>query len=191
MFEIIEECSIEQLNELEIYWINKFNCIIDGLNLKEGGSYGCHSQETKDKISISKKGNTIINQEWAFNISKGRQGLNHNDDTKEKIKKGNLNKIISQETRLKQRLQKLGTKRSTESKLKQSKSMKGRIQPKSFYDKKNKPVIQYDLNNNIIKEWNSIKEASIELNINSGSISNCINMKRQKTAGGFIWKIKE
>jgi glycosyltransferase involved in cell wall biosynthesis len=40
-------------------------------------------------------------------------------------------------------------------------------------------------------EWNSIKEASIELNINSGSISNCINMKRQKTAGGFIWKIKE
>lgn len=50
-----------------------------------------------------------------------------------------------------------------------------------------KPVIQLTKNNVIIKEWNSIKEASLNTLINSSNITTCCKVNR-KTAGGFIWK---
>lgn len=56
-FEIIEECSIEQLNEREIYWINKYNSVKKGLNISIGGyNFGeinlgkKHSPETINKM---------------------------------------------------------------------------------------------------------------------------------------------
>lgn len=52
----------------------------------------------------------------------------------------------------------------------------------------NKKVLQYDLKNNFIKEWNSIKEIIDTLHIRN--ISQCCGKKRN-TAGGFIWKYKE
>jgi len=51
VFEIIEKCSLEQLNEREIYWGFKYNVLSeDGLNLRLGDANGKCSQETKDKI---------------------------------------------------------------------------------------------------------------------------------------------
>lgn len=50
-----------------------------------------------------------------------------------------------------------------------------------------KKVEQYTLDNILIKEWNSIKEAGKELHINQGNIVNCCKLKR-KTAGNYIWK---
>lgn len=58
--------------------------------------------------------------------------------------------------------------------------------------KESKPVIQYDTNNNFIKEWDSIHEVSRVLKIGRSNITNvCQNKKKYKTAGGFIWKYKE
>jgi hypothetical protein len=48
------------------------------------------------------------------------------------------------------------------------------------------PVLQYDLENNFITAYYSVKEAGIKNNIKPCSISNCINGRR-KTAGGYIW----
>jgi hypothetical protein len=59
-----------------------------------------------------------------------------------------------------------------------------------------KPIIQYDLEMNIIREWNSIKEAALGINTNSNyntcksSIQACCAQKRQKSAFGYIWKYK-
>ena len=50
-----------------------------------------------------------------------------------------------------------------------------------------KCVAQYDLNNNLIKVWDYIKQASNELKIDSSSISKCCRGKL-KTAGGYVWK---
>jgi len=51
IFDIIEECSLEQLNEREIYWGLKYNVLSEnGLNLRLGDANGKCSQETKDKI---------------------------------------------------------------------------------------------------------------------------------------------
>jgi hypothetical protein len=56
IFEIIEECYPQQLNEKEIYWIQQYNSVKEGLNIKYGGEGGNWSEESKRKISISKKG---------------------------------------------------------------------------------------------------------------------------------------
>lgn len=53
-----------------------------------------------------------------------------------------------------------------------------------------KPVLQFDLQNNFIKEWESAKEASISIGRpKSDDIGACCR-GRQKTAFGFIWKFK-
>ena len=73
-FEIIHECTKEQLNELEedyIYICDSFNTK-HGLNLKEGGKRTIHSQETKNLISEHQKGK-IISDEVRNNIKIGRQ----------------------------------------------------------------------------------------------------------------------
>lgn len=56
--------------------------------------------------------------------------------------------------------------------------------------KATKIIYQYDLDNNFIKEWNSIDEASKYLKINRGNIGSCCN-KRRNTAGKYKWKFKE
>jgi hypothetical protein len=55
--------------------------------------------------------------------------------------------------------------------------------------RKNKPVIQFDKQNNFLREWSSGKDASVTLGIGAGDICTCCKGK-QKTAGGFIWKYK-
>lgn len=48
-------------------------------------------------------------------------------------------------------------------------------------------IIQYDLNINEIKKFDTIKEASKELNICYSSIK-AVLYNKQNTAGGFIFK---
>ena len=55
---------------------------------------------------------------------------------------------------------------------------------------RNRKVIQYDLQMNIIKIFNSIVEASKELNIHKNNIWGVITNYR-KTAGGFKFKYLE
>ena len=52
---------------------------------------------------------------------------------------------------------------------------------------KSKSILQYDLEENFIKEWESGKEAGNSLFINKSNIAQCCRNK-VKTAGGFKWK---
>lgn len=81
------------------------------------------------------------------------------------------------------------------------KSMKGKFDGKNnpFYGQKHTeeskkkmgtPIIQYSKDNVFIKEFESITQASIELNISKNSICNCLKGK-SKHCGGFIWCYKE
>lgn len=51
----------------------------------------------------------------------------------------------------------------------------------------NKPILQYDLNGNFIREWNCATDVGKEAQAN---INHCL-AGRQKTAYGYIWKYKE
>ena len=99
-FEIIEECSIEKLNDKEIYYINKYNtCIFNknsfGYNMTLGGEghrgYK-HSEESKRKIGEASKGN-----QYAKGVNIGNQyakGNKLSEETKKQMgisRKKNVN----------------------------------------------------------------------------------------------------
>lgn len=51
------------------------------------------------------------------------------------------------------------------------------------------PILQFDLNNNLVKQWDSQIDIQRELGYKQSVISNCCN-GRGKTAYGYIWKHK-
>jgi hypothetical protein len=53
-----------------------------------------------------------------------------------------------------------------------------------------KPILQFDLKNNMLNEYQSAQEAGRYLNKSGNSIADCAS-GRQKTAYGYIWKYKE
>jgi group I intron endonuclease len=73
-FDIIEECTLEQLNEREVYYKILFNSVNEGLNceLHDNGT-GPRPQEVKDKIGLYHKGNQ-------YNLGKKRS-----EETKQKL----------------------------------------------------------------------------------------------------------
>lgn len=161
-FEVIELCSEELLNEREIYWINFYDSIKKGLNLKEGGSFGKHLELTKEKIRKKAIGRKL-SEEAKNKISKSKIGNKYN----------------------------LGRKASKETKLKMSIARKNVIMTEERNNKialsNSKPILQYDLQGNFIKEWISATEA-IEITKIKGIRNNLI--KLVSTAGGFKWKYK-
>jgi group I intron endonuclease len=188
IFKIIEECTLEQLNERERYYQDYYNVTgKKGLNCKLTGTNdksGKLSIETCVKISNSNKGKpqskeTCIKKS---KLAKGKPKPSGFGDFISKLKKG---KTFSEETKIKMRKPK-----SEETKYKMSKSKKG----KTFSEEhklrlgksKYKSVIQYDINMNFIKEWPSLISVYKELKIN---LDKTLSGKC-KTAGGFLWKYK-
>lgn len=69
-----------------------------------------------------------------------------------------------------------------------SENMKHCVETK-LYKPTNKKVCQYNLNNVLIKTWDSIKQAAISVNGNStGIVRCCKNKYYNKTYKGYIWK---
>jgi group I intron endonuclease len=164
LFEIVEECDINQLNERELYWGEKYDVLNEnGLNLRLGNAGGRMSVDVKEKITLSKRGHSCyLNKERGEKISNANKNKPKPLDfgeTISKIKKGKPN-IKNQKPK-----------------------------PIEFGQKYYKPILQYDLKNSFIKEWPSIKEASKLLNISSGSISHCCRGKIKYTHN-YIFKFK-
>lgn len=134
-FDIIEECSIEQLDIKEIYWKLYYINLLGWKKVlfceiyDKGG--GPRSEITKLKISESNKGKSRPKtKEWASKL--GGKGI-----------------------------------------------------PRVAL---RKPVIQYDLGGNFIKEWKSATEAELFMSgdKDKDNIRSCIRGK-QKTAYGYKW----
>lgn len=53
-----------------------------------------------------------------------------------------------------------------------------------------RPVLQFDKNNNFIREYERVVDAAKSIGVTDGCIIGCCN-GRQKTSGGYIWKYKE
>ena len=73
-------------------------------------------------------------------------------------------------------------------------SIKNRKTDYSFLNKlheqSKKPIYQLNLDDEIIKEFNSAVDAADGLNINVGGIRHCLK-GRNKTAGGYKWKYRK
>lgn len=175
--------------EKEKYYIKLYNSYDEniGYNMTIGGD-GINgyifSEEDKKRISDKVKGEL-----------NGFYGRKHTKQTIDKIKNTLRGKLSGSNHPL------WGTHCSKETKLKMSKSLKGRIIDevwrKHMSDGKkgeksanNKKVLCYDKKGNFIKEYYSILYASNMNNICRSSIS-LVCVGKRKTAGGYIWRYKE
>jgi len=165
IFEILEECSLEQLDEREIFYKQQF---IDKFGWEKAlfchlidGKGGYKSEKTKQKISKANKG-----------------------------KKHSIEACLKKSISLKGRMESEETR-----KLKSQNNIgisRGKGIPKSkehifkFSKSRCRPVFQYSLNGEFIKEWEGAIVVKKELGIN---INSCLQGKT-KTSGGYIWRKK-
>lgn len=166
-FEVIQECSLEQLNKLEIHW-KQYYLYINNWNwdrvlfceLYDAGG-GPRSEITKQKIREKAKGH------------KRNIGRKHSKESIRKMSisaEGNIKKsgyIMPEESK-----KIIGVKNK-------------HPKPVGFGYNKHKIVNQYDLQGNFLKEW----KGSEAKKLFKGDITSCCS-GRQKTAGGFKWKYK-
>ena len=134
------------------------------------------------------------NPDKGYNILPGgginTRGMKHSEETKNKISNAHLGKKHDKQWVLNN---KESHYRNNSYKSNSGSFKKGHINSDEIKNKINikryKRVIQYDLNMNFIKEWNSLKDIENELKISSGDISKvCNNTNNRKSAGGFIWR---
>lgn len=87
---IVEECQNVSwiLDYREMYWIQLYDGIKNGYNLKEGGMGSRHSEETKKVLSKIQKGikKGPYSEERCKNISKGKKGKKFSEEHKQKLK---------------------------------------------------------------------------------------------------------
>lgn len=157
----------------EMFWIRSYmscrNVYPDqhGLNATIGGRGNFRNKmsiETRAKISHKNKGKRRT-EEQRNHLSKVRKGFNTywpSDETKKKMSNARM-----------------GFKQSDEVKKKLSAWRMGKANPKeSFYTEKRKesykrlykPVIQFDLNGNFIREYESVDAAAIGSGMSEGSV---------------------
>jgi len=202
-FKIIEFVVNENLLIKEQFYIDLFSSYDRkiGYNLSKiaGSTIGYRfSEESKVKMSNSK-----INTDRQIELKEKAESTDFiylNLEASEKvntdIKNPFYNKSHSEESKEKMRLAKLGSKNpnygkgpmlgkklTEEHKLKISNSNSGKN------NKNSNPVIQFDLDMNKIKEWDSAGIAAKTLNLSVGNIWMCCNGKA-RTSYGFIWKYK-
>ncbi len=179
--EIIDWCyNQEYMDFMECFWIQKYNSFGKGYNLTPGGD-GLYkgfknSEEHNKKLSESLKGKPkppgFIKNLTLLNIGKKR--------SKESIERlSNSHK---------------GYAYSKEHNKNLSDSLKGKSKhtlnsKKCLSITHKKPVLQLDLNGNLIAEFSSLQEAFEKTGVNWGNISSVCN-GRARTTGGFRWEYK-
>jgi group I intron endonuclease len=171
LYNIDREELRRQLDEMEIYFIKKYDSYHNGYNMTEGGSgsKGCfQTEESRKKISLK-----AIGKPGTF------KGKHHSEETK---------KLLSEyaKTRIGSKNPFYGKKcpESTKEALRKANGI---------------PVIQLDLEGNFIKEFPTARDAANSFGkprANSDIIKVCKNYvspsgKHYKTALGYKWKYKE
>ena len=169
-FEVIEECEAEQLNNREIYWIKYYNSVLEGLNIKEGGLGGYHSEETKRLIRLKAIGRKL------------------SEEAKEKISKSKIGHTYN-----------LGRKHSKETlqspKYKNSRNFRNGHNPftnesrKKRDEKIKKPIEQLDKQGKFIRLWDCQTTIAKVLDISQSAINNCLK-GLAKSSAGYQWKYK-
>lgn len=171
-FDIIYEGenTLEEINELEIYFIGLFNSFHgnneNGMNLTLGGDGGfgvVFSDERKKKI---------------IEANKRRNYKKHTEETKE----------LMSESRKKTGITPAIQKAIEDSKGRKIKKTNEWIKNNSESIKK--PIIQFDLDGYFIKEWASAKDVEETIGLSRKNISANLRNKT-KHAFKYVWKYKQ
>jgi len=152
---VLEECSIELLNERETYWINYYNSTnrLIGYNMTTTGrvsNFGNrHSEEAKKKISEANRGKVrteefkkklsilnkgksstnkgrVLTEEHKRKMSESKKGYVHSKESRKKMSESRKGLNHSDETKIKMSIASKGGSKSEEHKRKISETSKGR-----------------------------------------------------------------
>ena len=214
-FEIIEECSIEELDNREIYWISYYDTFNYGYNLTRGGKSGFKynidaiyedylitNNMSKTSKNIGCHLNTVRNILHIFGINESNQ---QSDKSVQCIDPVTL-EIIKQYDSIQEAADAIGISRSSISQAASGKVKSAGKYYWKFIDDNNKifipseikrykePVEQLDYyTGEILAEYESAKEAARQLGDTTSSggsrISQVCNGKLQ-SAFGYKWKRK-
>jgi len=120
-----------------------------------------------------------------LNKNNGRGGPSfHTSETRKKLSKNNKGRKFSKEWLNKLSKAKKGTPKPKGFGIAHSLKMKGKPHPSKW-----KPVLQYDLDMNLIKEFKNVKEIISKKITCTVYLMKCLKNK-SKSAGGFIWRYK-
>lgn len=180
VFDIVAQIpfdSVEELNDvlkqLEVYYIGIYDTFNGGYNATIGGdgiSYYHHSEDTKKKMSESQKGR-IFTEEHKAKCGLAFKGHHHTKEARESIRQALLNRSNALKKQIGDKLR--GKKRDPQV------IMKGAI-------KRRKPVLQYDIQGNFIKEFEGASFTGYE----EANIIACCKSKLN-SAYGFVWRYKQ
>jgi hypothetical protein len=167
-FSILEECSLENLNNLEIYWGKFYNSTSkENLNLVIGNnllSEDVSKRFRKPVLQYTLEGEFI--KEWE-SVAEASRNLGILETSIQKCCKGIRYRSKQFIFRFKENNKVEGLN-------------KGPV---------HSIVMQYTIDGEFVKEWESASEAARYLKVNSRGISSCCN-REQATAHGFIWRFK-
>lgn len=121
-----------------------------------------------------------------LNIKEGGIGGKMSQSVKDKISKSNKGKKRSEEIKKKLSNSKKGVKSHRKGKNLSISHISNMIETRKKF---RKPVLQFDLNNKLINEFNGIREAGKICKLDNGTITRCCKGKI-KQYKGFIWKYK-
>ena len=216
---IIEECSDETVSAREVFWINELKSHVSqgGYNLTLGGDGGIlgfkfseeskdkirqkatgrkHSKETLEKMSKAKLGKKqpaeLIAKRRLKLIGKKRteeqknrqkaaqlaRNYHHTDEAKAKLSIASKNRVVTTETREKLRKANKGKSVHTE----QSK--------KKISAANSKAVSLFTVDGVLVKQFNSLKEASHDMSVPVLTIQRSIKLNRP-TKMNQVWKLTE
>lgn len=187
-YEVLEECSIDQLDEREIYWINFYETYKKGYNSTTGGD-GTKgrvlTEEQKQKLSerqLKAIQEGKLNEWWSSERLKKQ--------TSERFK----NRVWTEEQKQKISDALKGQPLLEETKLKISQSLKEKYA--SGFKNVNhtmaisKKVGQYDLNGNLIKIYDSLKQAAKAMGKKDSKVIRKACKGLKQSAYGYIWKFE-
>ena len=181
VFEVLEYYEDNNLlPSMENYWCN----MLDTHNKKYGYNIG----------NTNPFGTTILSKDSLLKLSKSLTGKKHSEVSKQRMSESAKGRTFSKETlnKISKSMKGKNTGKRGKRDLKIIEKTKNTWILKYQNGYKNllqKPVLQYDLKNNFIKEWESSGIAAKTLNINKKAIQQCCR-KLLKTSAKFKWEYK-
>ena len=178
----IDDCTNNHLNQMEIYYIKKYNPQFNFTDGGDGMTGFKHSEETRKKMSENNarywKGKTL-SEETRKKISEAKKGKTHSEETRKKMSEANKSKnnpmygkTHSEETRKKMSEAKKGKTLSEKTRKKISEANKGENNP--MYGKTHSEEAR-----------KKMSEAQNTTGFYKVSISNCSSCKK-----GFTWRYR-